>query len=246
MNYKRIYNDLINLRKAQPASGYTEIHHIIMRSMGGTDDSSNLVRLTGREHWIAHLLLYKIHKNSQTVHACHMMAMRCEERGIPYVKNSRMYERVRKEFAKRIGLRNQQAVGEKNSQYGTRWICNIELQENKKILNTDQIPDGWVIGRNKWTEAYKARQNRTKKYSPEHRAKMSEITKGRVVSKGWKHSEEAKQKMSASKRGNKSHADMVWVTDGIINKTIPKNSNVPEGFRYGMKSRKFSKRRHVP
>lgn len=39
---------------------YGEWHHIIPRSMGGTDESDNLVKLTFREHFIAHLLLVKI------------------------------------------------------------------------------------------------------------------------------------------------------------------------------------------
>lgn len=38
---------------------YTEKHHIIPRSMGGLDTKENLVVLTAREHYIAHLLLTK-------------------------------------------------------------------------------------------------------------------------------------------------------------------------------------------
>jgi hypothetical protein len=36
-------------------------------------------------------------------------------------------------------------VKEKNSQFGTKWITNEK--ENKKIKNTDQIPEGWRAGR---------------------------------------------------------------------------------------------------
>ena len=36
--------------------------------------------------------------------------------------------------------------GSKNSQYGTMWIYNLELKENKKIKKTDSIPDGWIKG----------------------------------------------------------------------------------------------------
>jgi len=38
-------------------------HHIIPRHMGGTDDPSNLVRLTVEEHAAAHLKLYEEHSN---------------------------------------------------------------------------------------------------------------------------------------------------------------------------------------
>ena len=146
-----MYEDLIAFRREHPATGYTERHHVIMRSMGGSDDSTNLVALTGREHWIAHLLLHKIHLQSETAHACHMMAMRCEERGIPFIKNSRMYEKIRKECAKLTSIRMKiSQAGEGNSQHGTCWICNLDLKENKKISKADEIPTGWILGRNKW------------------------------------------------------------------------------------------------
>lgn len=43
-----------------PSETYTERHHIIPKCMGGSDDQSNLVRLTAKEHFIAHRLLVKM------------------------------------------------------------------------------------------------------------------------------------------------------------------------------------------
>jgi hypothetical protein len=121
--------------------------------MGGSDDSSNLVVLTGREHWVAHLLLWKIHKTPAMAFACNMMAMKRKERGISNIKNSRMYEHIRIECAKITGKRHAiTCLGEGNSQYGTRWICNINLKQNKKISKQDDLPNGWEFGRNKWIE----------------------------------------------------------------------------------------------
>jgi hypothetical protein len=37
--------------------------------------------------------------------------------------------------------------GEKNSQYGTMWIHNAELNKNIKIQKNSPIPEGWVKGR---------------------------------------------------------------------------------------------------
>jgi group I intron endonuclease len=37
--------------------------------------------------------------------------------------------------------------GEKNSQYGTRWIYSLELKKSMKISKTDPLPDGWHEGR---------------------------------------------------------------------------------------------------
>lgn len=152
MNHRKIYDQLISKRISNPATGYTERHHILPRALGGTDDPTNLVVLTGREHWIAHLLLYKIHQCSKTAHACHMMAMRCDERGIPFVRNSRMYEKVRKDLLTVWSNNGKQRTGKNNGSFGTIWISNIDSQENKRISKDDPIPTGWVKGRNKWNE----------------------------------------------------------------------------------------------
>lgn len=42
--------------------------------------------------------------------------------------------------------------GEKNSQYGKIWISNLDKKENKRILKSESIPEGWNRGRKiKWT-----------------------------------------------------------------------------------------------
>lgn len=56
--------------------GYTEKHHIVPKCMGGDNKPRNLVRLTAREHYIAHQLLVKIYpKNRSLVFAAKMMSV---------------------------------------------------------------------------------------------------------------------------------------------------------------------------
>ncbi len=69
MNYAVVYNNLIKRSQGRLEVERGEWHHILPRSMGGSDDKSNLVKLTYREHFIAHILLYKIHKNRQMAFA---------------------------------------------------------------------------------------------------------------------------------------------------------------------------------
>jgi len=38
-------------------------------------------------------------------------------------------------------------TGTRNSNYGTMWIFNPLLKENKKIHKSDSIPNGWIVGR---------------------------------------------------------------------------------------------------
>ena len=62
MNYKRIYESIIEKRKIDIPTGYVEEHHCYIPScLGGTDDKSNLVKLTAKEHFICHLLLTKMY-----------------------------------------------------------------------------------------------------------------------------------------------------------------------------------------
>lgn len=77
MNYKLHYEKLISKARNRSIlkSEYKETHHIIPKSIGGTDDESNLVSLFAREHMIAHLLLIKIYpNNSKLLHACFRMS----------------------------------------------------------------------------------------------------------------------------------------------------------------------------
>ena len=77
MNYIKIYNELINKRKLTPPKNcYIEKHHIIPVCMNGSNDKENLVPLTAREHYIAHVLLVKIHKNDKRYYFKLLKAMR--------------------------------------------------------------------------------------------------------------------------------------------------------------------------
>lgn len=60
--YTRWYYHIIENRKVNPISDaeYKEKHHIIPRSLGGSDDSSNIIHLSAREHYIVHMLLVKM------------------------------------------------------------------------------------------------------------------------------------------------------------------------------------------
>lgn len=65
MDYQKLYWKLIHKAILEPRSEcYKERHHIIPTSMGGTDDPENLVYLTLRQHLVAHILLFRIHRDT--------------------------------------------------------------------------------------------------------------------------------------------------------------------------------------
>lgn len=72
MNYKKLYFTIIRNRinNPLPSEEYGEVHHIKPRSFwnlsqqnNNPDNAKNLVRLSAREHFIVHFLLYKIYKH---------------------------------------------------------------------------------------------------------------------------------------------------------------------------------------
>ena len=99
MNYNRIYKELISVAKnrVQADGVYYEKHHILPKSMGGSNKKINIVKLTGREHLIAHMLLWKIYKNASMQAAIWLMS---NANGIKI--NSRIYEKIKNEHANNV------------------------------------------------------------------------------------------------------------------------------------------------
>jgi hypothetical protein len=83
MNYQLIHDSIIDRAKTRvlPKETYTERHHIIPRCMGGSDDKSNLVDLTAKEHFIVHKLLVEIHPNNNKLWSAYYMMMTVKGKG---------------------------------------------------------------------------------------------------------------------------------------------------------------------
>ena len=62
--YSKCYFNIIERARARELEKPYEVHHIVPRSIGGSNDSNNLVKLTPREHFIVHWLLTKMLSNS--------------------------------------------------------------------------------------------------------------------------------------------------------------------------------------
>ena len=78
MNYLNLYNNLISSRKQlirkKGYGVYYEKHHIFPKWLGGSNAADNLVLLTAKEHFIAHLLLWKHYRDRPSALAFHKMA----------------------------------------------------------------------------------------------------------------------------------------------------------------------------
>lgn len=156
MNYNKHYNKLIEKANNRTLNCYKEKHHIIPKCLGGTDEKQNLVELTAREHFIAHLLLVKIHPKSYGL--IKAVAMMCIGHSGQRSMN-RMYGWMKEKFSEAQSLCQS---GEKNSQFGTKWIHNPDTKENLKLKNGQIKPSGWVFGKYKSLKENKVSKNKIK------------------------------------------------------------------------------------
>lgn len=128
MNYQDHYDRLISRAKERKLDCYSESHHIVPKCMGGTDDKDNLILLTAREHFIAHLLLMKIHPESYgLVKAVNMMCMAGENQDRTM---NRMYGWLKDKFSKEM---SRSQAGANNSNYGNCWVSNRILKVTFQI-----------------------------------------------------------------------------------------------------------------
>tara|TARA_R110000744_G_scaffold51511_3_gene110872 strand:- start:2313 stop:3116 length:804 start_codon:yes stop_codon:yes gene_type:complete len=91
MDYSKVYDNFITSRKGAAVNGYSEKHHILPRSMGGSDCSSNIIKLTAREHFFSHLLLAKIYGGKMWA-ALSFMSRSGTKSSKKYKCNSRQYQ----------------------------------------------------------------------------------------------------------------------------------------------------------
>ena len=97
--YTTWYNSLINKAKDRTITGYTEKHHIVPSSLGGTNDNNNIVKLTAREHFVCHLLLTKMTTGNARYKmnfALHMLSNANNIGDGRYIPSSRMYDLARR------------------------------------------------------------------------------------------------------------------------------------------------------
>lgn len=164
--YSKCYFSIINRAKSRSLSSYYEIHHIIPKSLGGTDDCENLVYLTAREHFICHLLLVKMTSGQ----AYHKMLCAYTIMSGRQLYNSKKYQFYREEYAKinsalRTGSGNgmfgADRKGEKNTFFGKKHTEDTKrrISEKKKGVSIKLPPK-----------------------SPEHRKKIGDRQRARAKS----------------------------------------------------------------
>ena len=102
--YTKLYTRIADRAKDRILESYTERHHIIPQSLGGSNAKDNLVDLTAREHFICHWLLIKMTEGESRAKMLYaLQGMKAEnkyQQRYSSAITARVYERHRKEHAK--------------------------------------------------------------------------------------------------------------------------------------------------
>jgi hypothetical protein len=173
MDYNRHYQRLVeNARERALAfkTPGTERHHIVPQSLGGSDSAENLVQLTCREHYVAHLLLTKIYTGQDRYKmVCALWWMSAKSSNRKRL-TSREYARAKEMFAevkrgKTLSSEHKAKIGKANSGVSNPMFGQTHSAEAcTKISDSHKGSRNYMFG---------------KKHSPETLAKISAARKAR-------------------------------------------------------------------
>jgi hypothetical protein len=175
----------IDSLKSQVIDGYSEKHHIIPRSMGGTDVKSNLIALTPRQHFVAHWMLWKAYGGNMG-RAFFMMSNFGKYGNV----NSRTYAMARADYSKQVSI---QMTGK---------VMPPISEETRQKMSKSAL--GKVVSQETRDKISAAQVGRV--YDDEFKRKVSEGKKGITTrGTGWQQSEETRNKIGQAQVGALNH-----------------------------------------
>lgn len=178
--YTTWYFSIINNAREKERTGYTEKHHIVPKSIGGENNTGNLVMLTAREHFICHWLLTKMVKNKkqkyQMWNAFSCMLYRENNNQKRYRVSSRTFENLKTNNSR---LKSEMWIGKNNPMYG-----KTHTDEAKEKISKTHLGQ---------------------KRSSEAKEKMSQAKKGKSLSESHKNALKTAWQKNKSNRSGKNH-----------------------------------------
>lgn len=207
--YEKWYNQIIANGKIYRLEGY-ERHHILPKSLGGTDIASNLIYITAREHFICHWLLTKIYPTGEEhwkmLNALRMMRAENPNQTRYSTKiTSKVYAKLKEEYSK---LQSERVRGKNNPMFGDKFFRSEEGKINQRIA---------VLGNRNGSKQAQARKKISESklgktrdpFTEEWKQNLSKNHKSKRPDFNGKLSEETKQKMREKAIGRKQDPEVV-------------------------------------
>jgi hypothetical protein len=184
--YTHIYNLIIFRAINRSLVGYSEKHHIVPKSLGGSNRKDNLVKLTAREHFICHRLLVKMTTGQNKIkmsYAIRCMVLQENQHQERYKINSMTYEYIMMETKPVISNRMK---GKNNPFYNKKHSKETQQKmREKRALQVMPTREGKVYSDTsltKWREGNKKQfedpwqKEIRRKINAEYRAKVGKTT----------------------------------------------------------------------
>lgn len=229
--YTNLYHRIIakHGRQEKPGTGY-ECHHKIPRSLGGADDTSNLVYLSMKAHFVAHRILVKAvlpeHRPKMVAATVAFRMINNPERKALHkrIVSGRGYALIRKEFVEYV-----------SSHLKTLKWFNDGFTSMRLPLEADI--EGLVPGRLKLPSRAGA------KYITDG-VQTKRLKEGEPLPEGWAYGQKPERVKQISDQGKKhkmgSGTGRIWINNGSENKYVFVDRGIPEGWVKGrLKTGKF-------
>ena len=204
--YYKTYNQLIDKCIQMESDGYpddmyTEVHHILPKCMGGTNDKFNLVRMPVRYHIVAHLLLSCAFSNNYKLALAASQMLTCND--------SSQIERklIVSKFSVRLSTYfREQKIKFTKGKYHPNFGKHLSESTRKKISEAVKGEKNGMYGRHPSEETLKKKSlamtgKKMPPVSEETRRKLSIANKGRYPS------EETRKKLSQNSARKKGVID---------------------------------------
>ena len=177
MNYNKLYHRFIESKRSRPPikeSGY-DLHHIQPKSLSGKDKKTNLVKLTYREHYMAHRLLVKMYKGQNKIKMSfalyslrHFRNRHRQDTGL----TARQYEYCRNQYLETTKTKNWKSWASEKTK--KQWT------PERRARQSQYMKKKWKTGAQDYlkSEEYSERKSEQSKkmwLDPSYRKKQTEI-----------------------------------------------------------------------
>lgn len=150
--YTKVYYLIVNRAINRTLNNYKERHHIIPKSLGGSNEATNIVELTPKEHFVCHLLLTKMtvgdHRRKMSYALWLMSNLKNQNQEHRHVPSGKMYDIIRSKHAKIVAesLRGKKKnyssfAGKKHSSETIKLQREIKLGKKNPNYGVKQKPE---------------------------------------------------------------------------------------------------------
>lgn len=155
-HYKNRYNKFIEKIKStenRQLGEYTEMHHIQPKCLRGTNNKNNLIRLTLREHFLAHWLLWKAYPDYLPLASAFLQMNHKNPKGVKGFQGritSRTYESLRSKTYEMLAEVNRDKVNVRDSSGNSLRISKEEYKNSDFTFHTTGKINVLDVDANEW------------------------------------------------------------------------------------------------